>query len=218
MRWHDPNQGLVLPGEFLPLAEKSGLILEIGDWVLAEACRIQSRWQRAGHAAVPIAVNFSARQLQRANVAQSVEKTLGAHQIDPRWITLEITESKLMQAVEHVLPALNRLGEMGIRLAVDDFGTGYSSLAYLHRLPLSTLKIDRSFVREVDAVSSDTAVITSAVISLGRNLDLEVIAEGVETQSQLDWLAREGCDGYQGFLRSPAIASNLFEQRFLFAH
>ncbi len=218
VRWNDPAQGLVMPGEFLPLAEQSGLILEIGEWVLEEACRIQARWQREGLAAVPIAVNFSARQLQRANVADWVEQTLAAHQLDPRWFTLEITESKLMQAVEQVLPTLNRLGEMGIKLAVDDFGTGYSSLAYLHRLPLSTLKVDRSFVREVDAADSDSAVITSAVIKLGRNLDLEIIAEGVETQSQLNWLAREGCDGYQGFLRSPAIASELFEQRFLSAY
>ncbi len=215
LRWQDPVQGIVLPSEFLPVAEQSGLIIEIGEWVLAEACRIQSRWQTLGLPAVPIAVNLSARQLQRHGVAAWFERTLAAHGLDPRWFYLEITETKLMQAVEQVLPSLRRLGEMGVRLAVDDFGTGYSSLAYLHRLPLSMLKVDRSFVRDVDQADSESAVITSAVISLGKKLQLEVIAEGVETQAQLDWLTSEGCDGYQGFLRSPAIASTEFERMFL---
>ncbi len=215
LRWQNPVQGLVLPNEFLPVAEQSGLILEISEWVLAEACRIQSRWQTLGLPAVPIAVNLSPRQLQRPDVATWFERTLAAHGLDPRWFYLEITENKLMQAVEQVLPALRRLGEMGVRLAVDDFGTGYSSLAYLHRLPLSMLKVDRSFVRDVDQADSESAVITSAVISLGQKLNLEVIAEGVETQAQLDWLMSEGCDGYQGFLRSPAVAPVAFEKRFL---
>ncbi len=215
LRWEDPIQGLVMPGEFLPLAEQSALIVEIGEWVLSEACRIQARWQSRGLAGVPIAVNLSARQLQHHDVAAWVERTLEEHGVDPRLLYLEITETKLMQAVEQVLPSLRRLGELGVRLAVDDFGTGYSSLAYLHRLPLSMLKVDRSFIREVDHVDSESAVITSAVISLAKKMELEVIAEGVETQGQLDWLIREGCDGFQGYLRSPAVAVSDFEHRFL---
>ncbi len=215
LRWEDPAHGLVMPNEFLPVAEQSGLILQIGEWVLAEACRIQSRWQTLGLPAVPIAVNLSARQLQHHDVADWFERTLAQHGLDPRWFYLEITETKLMQAVEQVLPSLRRLGDLGVRLAVDDFGTGYSSLAYLRRLPLSMLKVDRSFIRDVDKTQSESAVITSAVISLAKKLQLEVIAEGVETQAQLDWLTSEGCDGYQGYLRSPAIAPAEFERRFL---
>ncbi len=215
LRWEDPTHGLVLPNEFLPVAEQSGLILEIGDWVLSEACRIQSRWQTLGLPAVPISINLSGRQVLRHDVALWFERTLSAYGLDTRWFQAEMTETRLMQAVGQALPSLRRLGEIGVRLAVDDFGSGYSSLAHLRRLPLSILKVDRSFICDVTKQDGEAAVIASAVIGIARKLKLEVIAEGVETQAQLDWLTSEGCDGYQGYLRSPAIAPAAFERRFL---
>jgi EAL domain-containing protein (putative c-di-GMP-specific phosphodiesterase class I) len=204
LRWRDPDRGLVAPGDFLPVAEQSGLILPIGEWIMHAACRQAQAWRVAGYAPLPVLVNLSAVQLARDDVSRLVERALADCGLSPDGLGVEITESTLMERVEDVLPMLHRLRDLGVRIAVDDFGTGYSSLSYLSRLPLHTLKIDRSFVQAVD-VDHHPAAITRAVIQLARDLGLTVVAEGVETEQQRAWLQAHGCHAFQGFLRSKPL-------------
>ncbi len=214
LRWRDPVRGLIPPGEFLAVAEHSGLILPIGEWVMLAACRQAMAWRKAGYPSIPVLVNLSAVQLLRADVAALAERALQASGLPPEGLCVEITESTLMERVEDVLPMLRRLGELGVRVAVDDFGTGYSSLAYLSQLPLHVLKIDRSFVQAADR-ERHPAMITRAVINLARDLGLSVVAEGVETEAQLDWLRAHGCTAYQGFLRNPPLPPRQFAEQVL---
>lgn len=196
------------------MAEHSGLILPIGEWVMQAACRQAMAWRKAGYPSIPVLVNLSAVQLLRADVAALAERALQASGLPPEGLCVEITESTLMERVEDVLPMLRRLGELGVRVAVDDFGTGYSSLAYLSQLPLHVLKIDRSFVQAADR-ERHPAMITRAVINLARDLGLSVVAEGVETEAQLDWLRAHGCTAYQGFLRNPPLPPRQFAEQVL---
>ncbi|MDD3761826.1 MAG: EAL domain-containing protein [Nevskiales bacterium] len=201
VRWQHPERGLVMPDQFIPVAEESGLISQISDWVLREACRQNREWQRRGLKAVPVSVNLSALELHRDDTVERITRVLDEHGLHPRWLELEVTESMLMQDVESVTETLRRLRELGVLIALDDFGTGYSSLAYLQRFPLSTLKVDRSFVRDI-LDDSDDAAICRAVIALGRSLGLRIVAEGVESEAQLSFLRRNGCDRAQGALFS----------------
>jgi diguanylate cyclase (GGDEF)-like protein len=198
VRWQHPERGLVPPDQFIPIAEESGLILPMGDWVLAEACRQQARLAAQGVVLV-VAVNISALQFRRPDFADRVARILEESGADPAYIELEITESTLMQPDEAMLERLGRIRGQGITLALDDFGTGYSSLAYLRRLPIQRLKIDRSFVRDLPGDPEDAAI-ASATLSLARDLGLAVVAEGVETAEQRDYLAARGCDLIQGYL------------------
>jgi diguanylate cyclase (GGDEF)-like protein/PAS domain S-box-containing protein len=198
LRWQHPERGLVSPANFIPLLEDNGLIVPVGAWVIAEACRQIKAWGAQGIPVVPIAVNLSGRQMHERDLGRSIEHLLREHGVDPRLIELEITESVLMGNAAQSGDILRQLKKFGIRLSVDDFGTGYSSLGYLKSFPLDALKIDRSFVRDI-TTDPDDAMITSAVISLAHSLRLKVVAEGVETEAQLSMLAAKGCDEMQGY-------------------
>jgi diguanylate cyclase (GGDEF)-like protein/PAS domain S-box-containing protein len=202
VRWQHPDDGLVPPLEFIPLAEESGLVVALGRWVLDRACadvsRWQSKWTMAGRPPLRVAVNVSPRQLQSTDFLRMVDATLARHHVDPSWLTIEITESVLVQDSEEVMTRLRDLDRRGITLALDDFGTGYSSLSYLHRFPIKILKIDQSFVRGMDE-HDDRLKILDAIVSLASSLGLELIAEGIEHESQARYLRELGCEYGQGF-------------------
>lgn len=198
-RWRHPERGLVSPVDFVPLAEETGLILPLGDWVLREACRQVAEWRRGPWPAMRVAVNLSAMQFRQADLAGRVRSALDSAGVDAEALELEVTESLLMQDIGATVQTLRALRAMGVILAIDDFGTGYSSLAYLRQFPVSTLKIDGSFVRDLVQGEGDGAI-CAAIIGLARNLRLDVVAEGVETEAQLNWLHSAGCSLAQGFL------------------
>lgn len=209
LRWHHPERGLISPADFIPVAESSGLIIPIGDWVLNEACAQAISWQKMGLPPIRMGINVSVQQFNAGNLVQRVAAALQKTQLHPGLLKLEITESLLMQEIEQSIETMNRLTELGVHLAIDDFGTGYSSLAYLKRFPISELKIDRAFVRELTPGSSDAAIVR-AIIALGHNLGLDIIAEGVETAEQHDFLQAEQCDQIQGYYFSrPVPAENI---------
>ena len=203
LRWHHPSLGLIFPERFIPVAEETGLIVPIGEWVLRTACRQIGDWCAEGiH--LPVAVNLSARQFRERNLGPTIYRVLSQMDLPPDYLEIEITESDIMEDAESAIATLNELKAEGIKLSVDDFGTGYSSLSYLKRFPLDTLKIDRSFIDNV-TTDSDDAAIVEAIIALARSLDLKVVAEGVETESQVEFLTGCGCDFAQGFLFSPPV-------------
>lgn len=199
LRWNDPETGLVPPDKFIPLAEETGLIVPIGEWVIATACQTLKKLQENWPIPLRMAVNISARQFRHDALISAVAKALYRSQIKAEWLELEITESMVMDNVDQAINKMNEFKRMGIHLAIDDFGTGYSSLGYLKKFPISRLKIDRSFVRDLAQNSSDQAIVNS-IIALGKTLDLEIIAEGIETSEQYDFLMRAGCDQAQGYL------------------
>lgn len=199
LRWHHPRLGSIPPARFIPIAEESGLIVPIGTWVLNEACRQNATWQRAGFAPCRVAVNVSSMQFERLDLVETVRQVLDSSGLEPRWLELELTESLVMRDVTDTASQLERLRELGVKVAVDDFGTGYSSLAYLQRLPLDTLKIDRAFVMELGA-ERDTLPLVRALVTLAHGLGMDVVAEGIETRSQFETLHGLGCNFGQGFL------------------
>lgn len=200
IRWNHPQRGLVSPGEFIPVAEETGLIIALGRWVLEEACRTLRRWQdESRYAGLWMAVNVSARQFYQADFVQNVCNIVHTSGINPEQLKLEITESMLLGDIEQAIATMLQLREHGIRFSLDDFGTGYSSFNYVKRLPLAQIKIDRAFVRDIDTDPSNAAI-CRAMIAMGHSLDLRVVAEGVETQTQWAVLVQEGCDLVQGFL------------------
>ncbi|MDZ4202200.1 MAG: EAL domain-containing protein [Gallionella sp.] len=210
VRWQHPELGLVPPGKFIPLAERSGLVIPMGDWVLNEACRQAQVWREKGHALV-MAVNLSALQFKRGNLLETVSHALKRSGLPAEMLELELTESILLQDVDVAIKTLRSLRDMGVKLSIDDFGTGYSSLSYLKRLAVNKLKIDQSFVRDL-AEDTDSAAIVRAIIQLGHTLQLTVIAEGVETDAQLAFLRNYGCDEAQGYLYSrPVPAAEFFK-------
>lgn len=219
VRWRHPQLGLVPPGKFIPVAEVSGLIVMIGEWVLAEACRQNRAWQQAGLPAISVAVNISAVQFRSGRIEDNVAAVLADTGLVPELLELELTEGIVMAGAEATVETLQRISNMGVKLAIDDFGTGYSSLSYLKRFPIDRLKIDQSFVRDIVTDTDDWAI-SSAIISMGHSLRLKVIAEGVEHVEQLEMLRRQGCDEVQGYYFSvplPAddFAALLRQQRFL---
>ncbi|MDX2218719.1 MAG: EAL domain-containing protein [Burkholderiales bacterium] len=210
VRWNNQSGGIVMPGDFIPLAEETGLINEIGEWVMREGCMQARRWQAAGIAPERIAINLSARQLGDSGFLAMVQRVLSDTGLSPNCLELEITESQVMKQAEGSIQLLNELSGMGIHLAVDDFGTGYSSLSYLKRLPISKLKIDQSFVRDITVDPNDTAIVV-AIISMARSLDLEIIAEGIETLGQLNLLRAKGCAIGQGYYFSMPLGESELE-------
>jgi diguanylate cyclase (GGDEF)-like protein/PAS domain S-box-containing protein len=214
VRWRHPEQGLVFPGKFIPLAEESGLIVAIGEWVQGKACHCWAEWVEEGLNPGVLSINVSGVEFRRGRIQETVRKTLDATRLPPVLLELEITESAVMSNAESSIRVLDDLRAMGISLAIDDFGTGYSSLAYLKRLPLNKLKVDQSFVRGLPADAEDCAI-ARAVIALGHSLQLTIIAEGVETQEQCDFLTREGCDEMQGYLRGKPMPADEFAKTFL---
>ena len=211
LRWRHPDLGMVPPVQFIPIAEEIGLIESIGQWVIRTACRQNKAWQDRGFPPMRVAVNLSARQFNDENLVQSIAAILAETRMDPTCLELEITESMIMHNVGTTMLKLTALGNTGIRIAIDDFGTGHSSLAYLKRFPIDTLKIDRSFVADLTR-SSEDKTITATIITMGKSLDLTVVAEGVETQEQLDFLRMNGCDEYQGYYAHKPMPADEFAQ------
>jgi diguanylate cyclase (GGDEF)-like protein/PAS domain S-box-containing protein len=209
VRWVHPQRGLVPPAEFIPLAESTGLIVQMGEWVLEQACAQASIWQRAGLPPLRLAVNVSAREFT-PSLPVRVAETLKRYRLDASWLELEITESTLMHDIERVIGIMDRINKMGVSLSLDDFGTGYSSLSYLKRFPIQTLKIDRSFTTGIPSDASDCAI-AGTIISIGRQLHHRVIAEGVETLDQLEFLRQSGCDEVQGYLYARPLPAYEFE-------
>jgi EAL domain-containing protein (putative c-di-GMP-specific phosphodiesterase class I) len=205
LRWRHPSHGLVPPTRFIPLAEDTGLIVSMGEWVLREVCRDLRRWQALGYDDFSVAVNLSPRQFRCGEFGAMVQRVIEEHGVDPNQLAFEITENLLMEDTELSRIQLDVLKGMGVTVYLDDFGTGYSSLAYLKRFRIDGLKIDRSFIHDL-AGAGDEEAITRAIIALGRALHLAVVAEGVENQSQLEFLLREGCDEVQGFLFSVPLS------------
>jgi EAL domain-containing protein (putative c-di-GMP-specific phosphodiesterase class I) len=211
LRWNQPDLGMVPPEEFIPIAEETGMILELGEWVLNQACMQAKSWQIAGLKPIRIAVNLSSIQFMQRDLASTVAAVLEDNELSPKCLELEITESIIMRNINDTISTLSGLKEMGIKISVDDFGTGYSSLNYLKRLPLDTIKIDRAFIMDIPN-NEDDMTITSAIIALAKNLGLTVVAEGVESELHLEFLKQLACEKAQGFLISrPLPAEQMSE-------
>jgi EAL domain-containing protein (putative c-di-GMP-specific phosphodiesterase class I) len=210
VRWRHPKWGLVTPDRFIALAEETGLIIPIGEWVLRTACRQLVAWHKKGYALARISVNLSGTQIERGNLVNTVSTVLKETGIAPASLELEVTESVIMKDPEQAAAVLNGLRELGVELAIDDFGTGYSSLSYLKRFPLDNLKIDKSFVKGIPQDPNDVAIIC-AIVALAENLQLRVTAEGVESEAQRKFLLTHGCHVGQGYLFSPAVPRSKFE-------
>ena len=209
LRWKHPDLGLVLPAQFIALAEETGLIIPIGTWALREACRQNRAWQEAGLLSISVAVNLSARQFDDNTLYDTIADVLAASDLNPTWLELEITESLVMRNAEYTIDVLERLHDMGIHLSIDDFGTGYSSLGYLKRFPVDSLKVDRSFILDAPQ-DTDDAAITQAIIAMSHSLGLKVVAEGVETEEQLEFLRALKCDQVQGYIFSEPLLADEF--------
>ena len=214
MRWEHPELGLVGPDRFIPIAEETGIIRSLGEWALRTGCKQNQAWLSAGLPATSVAINVSALQFQNPGFVDTIRAALDESQMDPRYLDLELTESMIMRNPTETAVMLDAIKAMGIRLSIDDFGTGYSSLAYLKSFPISELKIDRSFVSGVPE-DEDGAAIVNAIILIGHTLGMTVVAEGVETSEQLEFIKSRGCDSYQGFLLSKPLPAEEFQQLLL---
>jgi diguanylate cyclase (GGDEF)-like protein len=210
LRWHHPVRGAISPAEFIPIAEECGLIGSIGAWVMREACKQARAWQVAGLPPLRVAVNLSPSQFRQGNIVEMIRDALDQAGLEPRFLEVELTESAVMSDPEESIAILEKLSTMGVLVSVDDFGTGYSSMSYLRRFPIDKLKIDRGFISEVMSRPEDASIVR-AIISLAHSLRLKVVAEGVESTEQLEFLKTLGCDQYQGFHYSPALPASQFE-------
>jgi EAL domain-containing protein (putative c-di-GMP-specific phosphodiesterase class I) len=206
LRWVHPQRGLVSPAEFIPVLEETGLIVQVGEWVIRRACEDIKTWIAAGLQPMPVAVNLSARQFRQEDLDARIRSLVAAAGVDPALIELEITESQLMEDPEHAIRVMQSLRASGTRIAIDDFGTGYSSLAYLTRFPVGALKIDRSFVADVFSDNADAAIVRT-IIQMAHQLGFTVVAEGVETDRQAAFLRQFGCEQAQGFLFAKPMAA-----------
>ncbi|MCL4129556.1 UNVERIFIED_CONTAM: hypothetical protein GTU68_017352 [Idotea baltica] len=213
IRWNHPVHGLVPPDTFIPLAEESGLINQVSDWVLKDACDQLQRWNKAGHN-LKVAVNVSSKDIQEEGFTEKLRQMIEQYNISPKMLELEITESTLMENPEELEGELNAMREMGLTLAIDDFGSGFSSLNYLKRLPVDVLKIDRMFIRDLDKDENDMAIVTG-VVALATSMGLKTVAEGVETAEQYRLLQKLGCDTCQGYYFSKPVPVAEFEEKFL---
>jgi EAL domain-containing protein (putative c-di-GMP-specific phosphodiesterase class I) len=211
LRWRSPELGLISPDRFIPIAEETGLIVPIGEWVLRTACMQAKVWQAVSRMPIRISVNLSTRQFRQHNLPAVVEQVLQEAELEPDLLTLEMTESCIMGNVETAAGILQQFQKMGVNIALDDFGTGYISLRYLKRFPLDTLKIDQSFIKNINSDANDAAII-KAIIAMAHSLQLKIIAECVETEEQLNFLRQSGCYGMQGYLFSPSVAAEEFER------
>lgn len=212
IRWQHPEHGLIPPGKFIPLAEETGLIIPIGEWVLRTACEQTKAWQTKGWAPLRMAINISGTQFKLQNQVETVKRILQETGLDPNYLNLELTESVVMENAKATIKTLNELKKMGVQLSIDDFGTGYSSLSYLKQFPIDILKIDQSFVRDITTDSNDAAIATT-IIALAHSLKMKVIAEGVETEKQQLFLRKNNCDGVQGFYFGRPVPAKEFEEK-----
>lgn len=211
LRWQHPERGLVSPDKFIPIAEETGLIVSIGEWVLETACQQTKIWQNAGFSDLRVAINLSSRQFTQIDLRKQLVQILLDTGLDPEYIELELTESMLVRNTEVAIRRLNALKSLGVQIAIDDFGTGYSSLSYLQQFPFDILKIDRCFIRNITS-NSNNAAITKAIIEMAKTLNLKLMAEGVETEDELSFVRQHQCDGMQGFLFSRPVPAHEFEQ------
>lgn len=209
IRWVNPDGGLIPPNRFVPISEENGLIIPIGEWVIIEACRQLRSWIDSGYEPIVIAINLSAVQFRRGNIVKTALRAAQRYSIDPKYLEFELTESILLHDTQGAIETMRTLKKRGFLLSIDDFGTGYSSLSYLKHFAVDKLKIDQSFVRNLIVDKSDAAIVRS-IINLGHSLSHRVIAEGVETQSQMDFLERESCDEVQGYLTGKPIEGKFF--------
>ncbi|HRZ24442.1 MAG TPA: EAL domain-containing protein, partial [Candidatus Contendobacter sp.] len=209
VRWQHPDHGLIPPGRFIPVAEASSLIVDLGDWMLAEVCRQLAIWRGAGLPPLTVAVNLAARHFRDPGFGERIEALLTAHGLPAQALELELTESSLLEAGARTAETMLTLRRLGLGLAIDDFGVGYSSLSYLKRLPLTALKIDRSFVRDL-VTNPDDCMLAATIIALGHGLGLKVVAEGVENEEQRRILLNQGCDLAQGYLFDPPMPAEQF--------
>jgi EAL domain-containing protein (putative c-di-GMP-specific phosphodiesterase class I) len=209
IRWNHPQKGLISPDKFIPIAEDSGLIIAIGKWVLYQACAQCKQWQQDGHDEISMSVNLSATQFRDINLSTTVRDALFKSGLDPSFLTLEITESAIMDNVNQTIESLLMLKDIGVSLSIDDFGTGYSSLAYLKRFPIDKIKIDRSFVQDIDRNSDDKSIVQS-IIAMGHGLKLSVVAEGLEKKEHLNLLSSEYCEEAQGYYISKPLCVEKF--------
>jgi EAL domain-containing protein (putative c-di-GMP-specific phosphodiesterase class I) len=211
IRWLHPVRGVISPFDFIPLAEETGIILPMGYWVLETACAQLKLWQQSTHTReLSLAVNVSAKQCHQADFVEQVEELITRHDIAPAFLKLELTESTLLEDVEGIIAKMIMLRKIGVRFELDDFGTGYSSLQYLKQLPLHQLKIDKSFIADI-AMDGNGRTLVCTIIAMAHSLNLNVIAEGVETEEQLQFLKNNGCDHYQGYLFSKPVMIKAFE-------
>lgn len=211
IRWNDPEKGMIMPSTFISVAEDTGMIVPIGEWVMSTAFLQAAEWIRKGRLALPVAVNVSSRQFQQPDLAKKVGNAIEVAGIDPAYVEIEVTESDVMQNIDEAIVVMDDLKRMGVRIAIDDFGTGYSSLSRLRRLPIDMIKIDQSFVRDISSDPGAESIVL-AIIGLAHSLGMKVIAEGVETEEQLSFLSRHGCDEVQGFLKSRPLIAGEFER------
>ncbi|MDQ0226381.1 putative bifunctional diguanylate cyclase/phosphodiesterase [Metabacillus niabensis] len=211
--WNHPKLGIIYPDKFIQLAEETGLIIQLGEWVVEHACLQNKKWQDSGLKSIKVSVNLSTQQFLKQNLVEFMKKVLDKTKLDPRYLVLEITESMAMD-FDYSLNVLEQLKGIGVGISIDDFGTGYSSLSYLKKFPIDYLKIDKSFVRDINDDEND-ANIVKAIITLAHNLNLQVIAEGVETNEQLQFLKKNDCDHIQGYIFSKPLTSSQIEQGFL---
>jgi EAL domain-containing protein (putative c-di-GMP-specific phosphodiesterase class I) len=209
IRWQHPEEGRISPGEFIPLAEETGMILKLGDWVLNEALRQLKAWQNKGYLNLIVSVNIAPLQFQQEDFISKIESLLQRHQLEAEYLELEITERTVIKDIEYTVEVLNKLKKLGVRISIDDFGTGYSSLEYLNRFALDKLKIDKSFVHNRSNLN-----IVKTIIMMGRNLGLEVVAEGVETETELEFLIKNNCNYYQGYYFARAEKAAAVEKYF----
>jgi diguanylate cyclase (GGDEF)-like protein len=214
VRWQHPERGLVFPNDFIPLAEENGLIVPLGECVMRVACRQSKAWAASSDRVPRIAVNVSSHQFRQGNLVEVIGGILAETGAEPRYLTVELTEGVIMENAEANIETLHRLKEMGVKLSIDDFGTGYSSLSYLTRFPLDELKIDRSFVMQIKEAGDRSAIMT-AIIAMAHSLGLTVVAEGIETEPQLAFLTAQGCDEYQGYIKSKPVPADVFTAKFL---
>ena len=212
VRWEHPTRGLVYPGEFIPLAEETRMMPDISEWVLNQACQEVRSWIDNGHSEIRLSVNFSPLQVEHPKFVERLLGTLHKHNFPATNLEVEITENTIMNDLEQMTKKLNRLSEHGVTIAIDDFGTGYSSLNYLSKLPIHTLKVDQSFVRDIED-SMDEACIVNAIVSMAHGLKLNIVAEGVETETQLKYLRELGCQEIQGFYFGRAEPGHLIVNR-----
>ena len=214
LRWQNPELGFVSPAEFIPIAEETNLIIPIGKWILHNACLQNKQWQQEGIARLRMSVNLSTCQFKQANLIETVDRTLQDTGLDVAYLELEITESLLVKDIDKAIALLTELKTRGISIALDDFGTGYSSLSYLQKLPINTLKIDRSFVTNI-ASTPDDAAISKAIVALAQSLKLNITAEGVETREQFNYLQSQGCHEVQGYYFSKPLPAEMIKDFFI---
>jgi len=210
IRWDHSEKGLISPLDFIPIAEETGVIESIGTWVINEACTQTKKWHDMGYNSLKVAVNLSSVQFRNRHLANKIQTALEVSGLAPRFLNLEITESLVMYDVEKAISTMNEIAAMGVSFSIDDFGTGYSSLSYLKRFPVSILKVDQSFVRGIPKNRDDMAI-SQAILSMAKSLNMKTVAEGVETEEQLEFMRINGCDEIQGYYFSPPVPADRFQ-------